>query len=53
MTYASKVKGPTILPREYPIKVPAAIVAFLVYPATLEVPIAIHCTQAAEKKLIR
>lgn len=42
-----------ILPRANPTKVPAAIVAFLVCPATFEVPIAIHWIQAKEKKLIK
>jgi hypothetical protein len=42
-----------IFPSEYPINVPAAMVAFFVWPATLDVPIAMHCTQAELKKLIR
>lgn len=31
-----------IFPSEYPTNVPAAIVAFFVCPATLDVPMAIH-----------
>lgn len=42
LTHALNVRVPMILPKENPINVPAAIVAFLVCPATFEVPIAIH-----------
>ena len=42
-----------MLPREYPMNVPAAMVAFFVCPATFEVPMAMHWTQAEEKKLMR
>lgn len=42
-----------MLPSEYPMNVAAAIVAFFVCPATFEVPIAMHWTQAEAKKLIR
>lgn len=42
-----------MFPSEYPMNVPAAMVAFFVCPATFEVPMAMHWTHAEEKKLMR
>jgi len=52
-TYAWKSSGPMMLPMQYPIQMPAAYAPFLEYPATLEVPSEIACSQQDEKKEIR